>query len=121
MVFSCAGTWATGAWRCIVVIAVSGLLTAPDARAAPSCDRLVDGGVRDCNMRLSLDSNELLDQTAVILTPEQVELARKQRPLRELVPTPEQFGQIQSYCRSHGEIRRRIGLAQGLCAEPPAD
>jgi hypothetical protein len=91
------------------------------AVAAPSCDRLIDGGVRDCNMRLSLDTNELLDQTAVTLTPEQLELARKQRPLRELAPTPEQYGQIQAYCRSHGEIRRRIGIQQGLCAEPPAE
>jgi len=89
--------------------------------AAPSCDRLVDGGVRDCNMRLSLDSNELLEQTAVTLTPEQLELARNQRPLRELAPTPEQFGQIQAYCRSHGEIRRRIGIQQGLCADPSAE
>lgn len=84
------------ALRAFLVAAALGLFAA-GASAAPSCDRLVDGGVRDCNMRLSLDSNELLDQTAVTLTPEQLELARKQRPLRELAPTPEQFGQIQAY------------------------
>lgn len=104
---------------CLVAAALE--VFAAGASAAPSCDRLVDGGVRDCNMRLSLDTNELLDQTAVTLTPEQLELARKQRPLRELAPTPEQFGQIQAYCRSHGEIRRRIGIQQGLCAESPSD
>ena len=93
----------------------------PAALAAPSCDRLIDGGVRDCNMRLSLDAFELTDQSAVTLSPEQLELARNQRPLRELAPTPEQYGQIQAYCRSHGEIRRRIGIQQGLCAEPPAE
>lgn len=102
-------------------VGVADLVLAPQALAASSCDRLVDGGVRDCNMRLSLDSHELLDQTTVTLTPPQLEQARNQRPLRELEPTPEQFGQIQVYCRSHGEIRRRIGIQQGLCAETPAD
>lgn len=91
------------------------------ASAAVSCDRLVDSGVRDCNTRLSLDTHELLEQTTVSLTPEQVEQARRQRPLRELAPSPEQFGQIQTYCRSHGEIRRRIGLERGLCEDTPRD
>ncbi len=103
-----------------LVVLGLGLMSAA-TQAAPSCDRLVDGGVRDCNMRLSLDSNELLEQTAVTLTPEQLELARKQRPLSELAPTAEQYGQIQAYCRSHGEIRRRIGIQQGLCVDPPAE
>jgi len=89
--------------------------------AAPSCDRLVDGGVRDCNMRLGLDAYELTEQTVVKLTPAQLDRAANQRPLRELELSPGQFGEVQAYCRSHGEIRRRIGIQQGLCAEPPAD
>lgn len=100
-------------------VSACAVLTATGAVAAPSCDRLVDGGVRDCNLRLGLDAYELVDQTVVELTPKQLELARGQRPLRELDPTPEQFGQIQGYCRSHGEIRRQIGLQRGLCEDAP--
>jgi len=53
----------------------------------------------------------------VVLNPAQLELAKRSRPLSELAPTPEQFGQIQVYCRRHGEIRREIGLSQGLCSD----
>ena len=91
------------------------------ALALPSCDRLVDSGVRDCNLRLGLDTFELIDQGIVILTPRQLEMAKQQRPLHELDPTPEQFGQIQTYCRGHGEVRRNIGIARGLCQDPPAE
>jgi len=99
---------------------VAGLLAALFAgavAAAPTCDRLVDSGVRDCNLRLSLDTVELLDQDTVVLNPAQLDVAKRSRPLSELAPTPEQFGQIQVYCRRHGEIRREIGLSQGLCSD----
>jgi hypothetical protein len=91
------------------------------ALALPSCDRLIDSGVRDCNLRLGLDSFELIDQGIVILTSRQLDRARRQRPLHELDPTPEQFGQIQTYCRRHGEVRRDIGIARGLCQDTHAD
>lgn len=91
------------------------------ALAAPSCDRLVDSGVRDCNMRLGLDAYELTEQTVVKLTPAQLDRAANQRPLRELELSPGQFGEVQAYCRSHGEIRRRIGIERGLCEDTPRD
>lgn len=89
------------------------------AFAEGSCERLVARGVADCHLRLSLDAQELLLQEQVRLSPEQKAIAARERPLHELDPTPEQVGQIQEYCRSHGEIRRRIGIQQGLCSDEP--
>lgn len=91
------------------------------ALALPSCDRLVESGIRDCNLRLGLDTYELTQQDVVQLTPRQREQALRQRPMHELDLTPAQFGQVQEYCRGHGEIRRRIGINQGVCADPPAE
>lgn len=106
----------------LALVAFLAFVTASRAALAlPSCDRLIDGGVRDCNLRLDLDTYELIEQEVVTLTPRQLDLARQQRPLHELQPTPEQFGQIQTYCRGHGEVRRNIGIARGLCADPPTD
>jgi len=92
-----------------------------DAFALPTCDRLIESGIRDCNLRLGLDTYELTQQEVVPLSPQQRERALGQRPLHELDLTPAQFGQIQEYCRGHGEIRRRIGISQGVCADPPAE
>ncbi|MBU3694095.1 MAG: hypothetical protein FGM40_04615 [Rhodocyclaceae bacterium] len=89
--------------------------------ALPVCDRLVESGIHDCNLRLGLDTYELAEQDLVELTPRQRELALGQRPLHELDPTPAQFGQIQAYCRSHGEVRRRIATAKGLCGDAASE
>jgi hypothetical protein len=107
----------------LAAMLVSTVLAAapPAARALPTCDRLVETGIHDCNLRLRHDAYELADQTGVELTPQQREMALNQRPLHELDPTPAQFGQIQAYCRGHGEVRRRIGVAKGLCGEPAAE
>jgi len=91
------------------------------ALALPTCDRLVESGIHDCNLRLGLDTYELTQQDVVQLTPQQLEQALGQRPMHELGLSPAQFGQVQDYCRGHGEIRRRIGIGQGVCADPPPE
>lgn len=109
-------------WRPAAVFTGALLLALPSVgRALPTCDRLVESGIRDCNLRLRLDAYELSEQDGVVLTPQQREMARNQRPLHELDTTPEQFGEIQAYCRGHGEVRRRIGIAKGLCEDPAAE
>jgi len=104
----------------VFLMMVSGLLPLA-SEALPTCDRLVESGIRDCNLRLGLDTYELTQQNVVELGSQQFEMALRQRPLHELDPTPAQFGQIQEYCRGHGEVRRQIGIASGVCQDPPAE